>query len=83
MDLKRHLTNEPVVARPPTPAYRIQKFARRNRLMVVAAGLVASALVAGLGVASWRYLLEVEARQRALAAEKKNKDLAEGRKSNA
>src|SRR6185436_19524536 len=31
-DLKRHLTNEPVVARPPTPLYRFQKTVRRNKL---------------------------------------------------
>jgi len=77
MDVKRHLDQEPVVARPPTTAYRIQKFARRNRLMVLAGGLVTSALVIGLGVASLMYLREVKARQRALAAERENKHLAE------
>jgi WD40 repeat protein/serine/threonine protein kinase len=77
MDVRRYLDQEPVVARPPTTAYRIQKFVRRNRLMVVGAGLVTSALVIGLGIASWMYLREAEARQRALAAETKNKNLAE------
>ena len=32
-DLKRHLSNEPVVARPPTAAYRFQKAFRRNKLV--------------------------------------------------
>ena len=30
-DLKRHLNSEPVVARPPSTAYRVQKFVRRNK----------------------------------------------------
>ena len=46
-DLKRHLNNEPVLARPPSAAYRLQKAWRRNRLMFAAAG----AILAGLLVA--------------------------------
>lgn len=30
-DIQRHLNNEPVVARPPSAAYRFQKLAQRNR----------------------------------------------------
>src|SRR5205823_9620585 len=33
-DLKRHLNNEPVVARPPSAAYWFQKLVRRNKLLV-------------------------------------------------
>ena len=40
-DLKRHLNHEPVTARPPTAAYKIQKFVRRNKVMVGAVGAVA------------------------------------------
>ncbi|HUD48241.1 MAG TPA: tetratricopeptide repeat protein [Candidatus Baltobacteraceae bacterium] len=47
-DLKRHLDNEPVLARPPGTGYRIQKFVRRHRAGVVAGSLVALALVAGM-----------------------------------
>ncbi|MEK6701904.1 MAG: DUF3365 domain-containing protein [Planctomycetota bacterium] len=31
-DILRHIRNEPVLARPATTAYRVRKFARRNRL---------------------------------------------------
>jgi len=31
LDLERHLKHEPVVARPPSTAYRVRKFVRRNR----------------------------------------------------
>jgi len=47
MDLRRHLADEPVVARPPHPVYRLQKFVRRNRAAVVAVAAIFVALVAG------------------------------------
>jgi serine/threonine protein kinase len=61
-DLKRHLGNEPVVARPPSAGYRLQKALRRNRktLSVAAATLVVLALLAGIGFTLWQM---VEARK--------------------
>jgi len=41
-DLKRHLNNEPVVARPPSAGYRFQKAFRRNKLVFTAATSVRS-----------------------------------------
>ena len=37
-DIQRHLDNEPVVARPPSAAYRFQKLVRRNKLAFAAGG---------------------------------------------
>ena len=51
-DLKRHLNNEPVVARPPSAAYKFQKAIRRNKLAFAAAAAVAAALVIGITVSS-------------------------------
>ena len=51
MDIQRHLDNEPVSARPPSTLYRLGRFARRNRIAVVAGAMVVSALVVGLSVA--------------------------------
>lgn len=48
-DVRRHLNNEPVLARRQTATYRMVKFVRRNRLAVSLAGL-AIAAVAGLAV---------------------------------
>jgi serine/threonine protein kinase len=48
LDLQRHLGNEPVVARPPSPLYRLQKFARRNAVAVAATGLAVLAAAAAL-----------------------------------
>jgi len=55
-DLKRHLKNEPVVARPPSMAYRFQKAFLRNKLAFSAGVAVVLALAAGLTLAAlgWR-----------------------------
>ncbi len=48
-DIERYLRNEPIVARPASTAYRLQKYIRRNWIAVsVAAGLVL--LLAGFAV---------------------------------
>ncbi len=47
-DVNRHLTNEPVVARPPSAAYRFQKFTARNKFALIAGAAAALSLVAGL-----------------------------------
>jgi WD40 repeat protein/serine/threonine protein kinase len=51
-DIERHLTHEPVVARPPSNTYRLQKAFRRNKLVFTAAAAVAAALLVGLGIAA-------------------------------
>ena len=47
LDIQRHLQNEPVSARPPTTAYRVSRFVRRNRFAVIAISAMALTLVAG------------------------------------
>jgi serine/threonine protein kinase len=47
-DVQRFLAGEPVVAHPPSTAYRLTKFLRRHRAQVIASGLVLSALVLGV-----------------------------------
>jgi eukaryotic-like serine/threonine-protein kinase len=47
-DITRHLKHEPVLASPPSTAYRVRKFVRRHRLGVAAAAVVALALLAGI-----------------------------------
>src|SRR5262249_37276899 len=53
MDLLRHLSNEPVLASPPSKVYRFQKMVRRNRLTFAAVGAVVAALILGLGISTW------------------------------
>ena len=68
-DINRHLQNEPIAARPPSRSYQFQKLVRRNKLAFVAAGAVVAALVLGLGISTWMFFKEKQARQRAVAAE--------------
>src|SRR5712671_647492 len=70
-DVERYLADEPVVARPPSKTYRLQKLVRRNKLAFAAAGAVVAALVVGLAASTWEYFKERTALQRAVAAEKR------------
>ncbi len=54
-DIQRHLTNEPVIARPPSAAYLFQKAFRRNKLMFTAVSAVVLALLFGLAISVWQY----------------------------
>lgn len=63
MDLRRHLANELVAARPPSRIYRFGKLVRRNRVAFVAGTLVLLSLLAGLGTSTWLLLREREARR--------------------
>lgn len=47
-DLRRHLRDEPILARPPSAFYRASKFVRRNRTLVASALAVFAALALGL-----------------------------------
>jgi eukaryotic-like serine/threonine-protein kinase len=83
MDIERHLQHQPVVARPPSTAYRIQKFVRRNRLVVAAGSTVAAALVLGLGLSTWLFFREQHARRRAVTAEQMQSQLRQEADANA
>jgi serine/threonine protein kinase/plasmid stabilization system protein ParE len=54
-DIERHLNNEPVMAGPPSVAYKLSKFIRRHRAGVLAGSVVAAALVIGLALATTFY----------------------------
>jgi WD40 repeat protein/serine/threonine protein kinase len=54
-DVARFLAAEPVLARPPSSAYRVNKFLRRHRGPAVAGAVAVLALVAGLAVSLWQY----------------------------
>jgi eukaryotic-like serine/threonine-protein kinase len=65
--VQRYLADEPVLACPPSAAYRFRKFARRNKAMLVTVAAISVALLLGTGVSVWQ---AVEARHaRGLADE--------------
>jgi serine/threonine protein kinase len=51
-DIRRHLEDQPVLASPPSAAYRTRKFVRRHRLAIGAAACVFVALIAGVVVST-------------------------------
>jgi WD40 repeat protein/serine/threonine protein kinase len=63
-DLKRHLTNEPVVARPPSRTYRIQKMLRRNKLAFATAAAITSVLILGIAVSTWQAVRATSAQRK-------------------
>ena len=76
-DVQRHLSTEPIVARPPSALYRFQKLVRRNKLVFAAASAVIAALVLGLGLSTWLFIQEKAAHQRAVVAEREQSRLRE------
>ena len=50
LDLQRHLDDEPVVARPPSQLYRLQKMVRRNKLAFLAGTAIVASLLIGTTV---------------------------------
>ncbi len=62
-DIRRHLQHEPVVARPPSRLYLLQKIARRHRVAFAAIGIVALVLIAAVIVTSQMALRATRAEQ--------------------
>ena len=76
-DITRYLKDEPIVAQPPTAAYQLKKFARRNKALVIGIAAVFIVLVLGAVVSAWQAVRATQAektavldRDRATAAEK-------------
>ncbi len=62
LDIRRHLNNEPVAARPPSRVYQFQKLVRRNRLVFTAGAVILLALAAGVAVSIRASVKEHQAR---------------------
>jgi tetratricopeptide (TPR) repeat protein len=52
-DVQRYLADEPVLACPPSAAYRLRKFARRNKRALATAAVVALAVLLASGAFGW------------------------------
>ena len=78
-DVERFLRYEAVVARPPSAAYRLATFVRRNRGPVTAATIAVATLLAGSAVATWQAVVAYQAKriaESAAIAERAAKDVA-------
>ena len=93
-DIRRSLHDEPVIARPPSAAYQLRKFARRHKSLVAGASAVFVALVAGVIASAWQASRAHGAEQAALhglsravaaeqaAARDRDRAVAAGREAN-
>jgi WD40 repeat protein len=68
-DLKRHLNNEPVLARPPSRLYEFQKTVRRHKFGFAAAAALITVLAVGILISTWQAARATHAKREALAAQ--------------
>src|SRR5580700_5293067 len=68
-DIRRHLEDKPIVARPASAVYQLQKFAHRHKALVAGVAAVFAILVAGTVVSTWQ---AVKARRAQKEAEKQS-----------
>jgi len=75
-DLRRHLHDEPITARPPSATYQLQKFARRNKALVMGVAAVFVALILGVVASTWEAVqarrAEAKAKQESAIAQAVN-----------
>jgi serine/threonine protein kinase/tetratricopeptide (TPR) repeat protein len=80
-DLQRHINSEPVLARPPSSAYRLQKMMRRHKTAFAAAAFMVVVLLAATGISVWQAVRATRAQnlaqQRLAESEAISKFLAE------
>jgi WD40 repeat protein/serine/threonine protein kinase len=68
-DVGRFIEGDAVLARPPSTIYRVQKFARRHRVIFAATTIVALTLLTGVTVSTWLAVRAREAELTALSSE--------------
>ena len=82
-DIQRYLSDEPVLACPPTTMYRFQKFARKHKPALATAAAIALCLLLGTTVSAWQAVRATTAEAQASANEAQAKASAEKAKSKA
>src|SRR3989454_2509276 len=75
MDIRRYLESEPVLARPPSNVYRLQKLLRKHRGAFAAAAAIAATLIAGAGISIWQAVRATQAERDALTAKQQESHL--------
>jgi eukaryotic-like serine/threonine-protein kinase len=64
-DIQRYLADEPVEACPPSASYKLKKFARKHRAVLMTLSALAALLIVGVALSGWQ---AVRARQAEIAA---------------
>ncbi len=76
-DIARHLSDEPIVARPPSKVYQFQKSVQRNKLAFGAAAAVGLALVIGFAVSTAMYFNAQSEKKKAQTEAAKSQQVAQ------
>ena len=71
MDVQRYLANEPILARPPSKLYKLQKAVLRNKLLFIGIGVITLLIVISLIVVSTSLARERRSRREAETAKTK------------
>lgn len=64
-DVRRYLHDEPIAARPPSRIYKLRKFSRRNKGLIVASAAILAALLVGITGLGVGYAREQQQRKEA------------------
>jgi hypothetical protein len=64
-DVQRYLNDEAVEACPPSAGYRLRKYVRRNRRVLVMVGVIAASLIAATVVSIWQAARATDAQHQA------------------
>jgi WD40 repeat protein len=75
-DIQRYLSDEPVLACPPTTMYRFQKFARKHKPALATAAAIALCLILGTTVSAWQAVRATTAEAQATVNEAQAKEAA-------
>lgn len=75
-DIERYLSDQAIVARPPTTIYQIRKFAKRNRILVGGVIGVFVALALGLVTTAWQVFRARAAEKRAVEESATNAEIS-------
>jgi len=67
-DIGRYLNNEPIVARPPSGAYKFRKFVQRNKGQVFAGTALLGVLLLGIAGTTWGMIWALDEREKARLA---------------
>jgi len=81
VDLRRHLTDEPVSACQPGAAYRLSKFVRRHKLGIISTTVLATTLFLGLVAVSYALFEQHSAASERALRENKQHDADEARRT--
>jgi len=65
-DIERYLRNEPIMAGPPSPVYRLKKYIRRHKVGVAAAAVVILAILIGVAGTTVGLLRAIRAEKKAV-----------------